>query len=248
MSKADEIERYENKDRENHVKQEGYDAGFFNGREVALEKAQNAIDKVILSTAHGGLSDIELNRMFGFSNLYRIFTENTLREIIEKFDKAESVSEEELVKNISKEEAKKLMWDEVRDLGYKEGLEKAWEVVKRIVLLPTDGGVPSDESKKIFGTASLYAIFKRGMTIYDVIEELDKYDERNEIYVGDEVILDNNGEKAVVTEICTNTLYVNVMHSDGCTRCRTINSIKKTGNHFSEVGKLLEALRGEETE
>lgn len=145
-------------DRENQVKQEWYDAGFLNGREVTLQRAQEVIDKIIKATGDGGLSMDELAEIFGFGDSYSIFINYTLRDIIKRFD------------------------------------------------------------------------------------------EYDEIHVGDEVILDNNGEKAVVTEICTNTLYVNVMHSDGCTRCRTINSIKKTGNHFPEVKKLLENLRGGEAE
>lgn len=156
------IEHYERKnreDRENQVKQEGYDAGFVNGRETVLQRAQEVIDKIIRATGDGGLSMDELAVIFGDGDSHSIFINNTLCDIIEKFD---------------------------------------------------------------------------------------KYDERNEIHVGDEVILDNNGEKAVVTGICPNTLYVNVMYSDGCIRCRTINSIEKTGNHFPEVGKLLEALRGDE--
>lgn len=170
------------------------------------------------------------------------------KENQEEQDKAEDVSEEDIVKSISEEEAKKIVWDEVMDLGYKEGLEKAWEAVKRIVLSKKDGGISVDECQDAFNAGSLYEIVKHGMTIYDVVEALDKHDEQNEIHVGDEVVF-GDGQKAVVTKVYREVKRgVIVVCSDGCTKCSTIDSIKKTGDHFPEVGKMLEALRGEETE
>lgn len=158
------------------------------------------------------------------------------------------MTEEEIVENISEEEAKKVVWDEVRDLGYKEGLEKAWEAAKRIVLAPKDGGLPVNEFHELFGSKSeWYNIFQGGMTVYDVIEALDKYDERNEIYVGDEVVFDD-GEKAIVTKVYSELQRMIAVRSDGSAICRKIDDIKKTGNHFAEVSKLLETLRGGETE
>lgn len=153
------IKYYE--DRENQAKQEGYDAGFLNGKEMVLQKAQEAIDRIIRSKAHGGFTEDELRKIFGVGDPYSIFIDYTLRDIIERFD---------------------------------------------------------------------------------------KYDERNEIHVEDEVVF-NNSEKAVVIKIFSVAQRVIIiMCSDGCAKCCTINSVKKTGNHFAEVGKLLEALRGGEAE
>ena len=155
--------------------------------------------------------------------------------------------EEDIVKSISEEEAKKLMWDEVRDLGYKEGLEKAWEAVKRIVLNPKDGGLPVNEFFELFGSrrSGWYNIL-RDMTIYDVIEKLDEYDERNEINVGDEIEVQNAGLAGVVTRISSELDFVFGIGADGSVFSANKERVKKTGNHFPEVGKLLEALRGEE--
>jgi hypothetical protein len=139
------------------------------------------------------------------------------------------------------------VWDEVRDLGYKEGLEKAWEAVKRIALSVKDNGLSMDECQELFGHNTLYAILNNNMSVYDVIEMLDKYDERNEIHVGDEIVFDD-GEKAVVTKVYNELQRVTAVCSDGCARCRKIDDIKKTGNHFAEVSKMLETLREGETE
>ena len=156
--------------------------------------------------------------------------------------------EEDIVKSISEEEAKKLMWDEVRDLGYKEGLEKAWEAVKRIVLNPKDGGLPVNEFFELFGSrrSGWYNIL-RDMTIYDVIEKLDEYDERNEIHVGDEVKIINTEEAFVVTQILPTNIICGI-DADGSVFSPKKEQLKNTGNHFPNVKKLLEKLRGEETE
>lgn len=152
------IKYYE--DRENQVKQEGYDAGFFNGREVALENAQDAINKIIRSTANGGMSVDELREIFGASNPYYIFTNYTLRE---------------------------------------------------------------------------------------VIEALDKYDERNKIHVGDEVKVIGTDVSGVVTQVTLDN-FVRGVCVDGALFATKSEKIEKTGNHFPEVSKMLEALRGGETE
>lgn len=166
------------------------------------------------------------------------------KENQEEQDKAEDVSEEDIVKSIFEEEAKKIVWDEVRDLGYKEGLEKAWEAVKRIVLSAEDGGLSVAECKDAFGTSSLYGVMKRGMTVYDVIEMLDKYDERNEIHVGDEVKVISTDITGVVTKVIDDCVLGICV--DGSMFSGQKGRIEKTGNHFPEVKKLFEALRGDE--
>jgi hypothetical protein len=155
--------------------------------------------------------------------------------------------EEMIVENISEEEAKKVVWDEVRDLGYKEGLEKAWEVAKRIVLNPKDGGLPVNEFHELFGSKSGWYNIFQGYTVYDVIEALDKYDERNEICVGDEVKVTNTDISGVVTKVILDDCVLGIC-VDGSVFSSKKERLKKTGNHFVEVGKLLEVLREGETE
>lgn len=144
-------------DRENQVKQEGYDAGLLNGKEVVLQKAQNAIDRIIKSPANGGLLADELRKIFGTGTPYSIFIDYTLRDLIEKFD------------------------------------------------------------------------------------EYDK-----QIHVGDEIEVQNEGLAGVVTRISSELDFVFGIGADGSVFLANKERVKKTGNHFPEVGKLLEALRGEE--
>lgn len=151
--------------------------------------------------------------------------------------------EEDIVKSISKEEAREIILDEVRDLGYKEGLEKAWEVARRIILSEKDGGLSMDKCQELFGPSSLYGIFKHDMSVYDVIEALDKYDAQNEIHVGDEVKIIGTDVSGVVTQVTLDN-FVRGVCVGGSLFATKSEKLEKTGNHFPEVGKLLEALRG----
>lgn len=136
---------------------------------------------------------------------------------------------------------------EDRDLVYKEGLEKAWETARRIMLSEKDGGLTIDKCQEIFGPTSLYDIFKRNMSVYDVIKAFDKYDELNEIRVGDEVKVIGTNVTGVVTGIASDN-YVHCIRADGSPFTFKSKGVKKTGNHFPEVSKLLEALGGGKTE
>lgn len=69
---------------------------------------------------------------------------------------------------------------------------------------------------------------------------------KEEIKVGDEVILYEN-TKMIVVQITDNREYVQGIDENGeCYESIEVNSVKKTGRHFSDIEKLLKKMRGEE--
>lgn len=66
-----------------------------------------------------------------------------------------------------------------------------------------------------------------------------------EIKVGDEVVIDDKGRKAVVSRVFDNGLY-NIVFYNGDTNCVDRRFIAKTGRHFDAISEILAELRGEE--
>jgi hypothetical protein len=129
------------------------------------------------------------------------------------------------------------------DAGFLNGkemvLQRAQEVIDKIIRATGDGGLSMDELAEIFGVGDSHSIFIN-YTLRDIIKRFDEYDE---IHVGDEVVFDD-GEKAVVTKVYNELQRVTAVCSDGGARCRKMDDFKKTGNHFAEVSKLIEKLGG----
>ena len=49
---------------------------------------------------------------------------------------------------------------ELQDEAYQAGMDKAWEIARRIMLNCEDGGIDGDGLRKMFGTANTYTIIK----------------------------------------------------------------------------------------
>lgn len=83
----------------------------------------------------------------------------------------------------------------------------------------------------------------------EVLKRVKAYEEKKKaekesIKVGDEVVIDDKGRKAIVTRVLDNDLY-NIVFYNGDTNCVDRPFIGKTGRHFDEVEQLLDKLRGE---
>lgn len=73
-------------------------------------------------------------------------------------------------------------------------------------------------------------------------QEEKKKAEEESIKVGDEVVIDDKGRKAIVTRVLDNDLY-NIVFYNGDTNCVDRLFIGKTGRHFDEVEQLLDKMK-----
>jgi hypothetical protein len=78
--------------------------------------------------------------------------------------------------------------------GYEEGLNDAWETVRKLVCSPSEGGYDFDVLLGIFGCCGMKNISTH-YTPKEVIEKIKAYDEANAIKRGDYVTWFINGEK-----------------------------------------------------
>lgn len=83
--------------------------------------------------------------------------------------------------------------------SYNVGLKDAWEVVRKIVLSPDDGGIGYEDLKAIFGIGGSYQIL-RNFPVSEAIEKIKEYEEEKEkIHVGD--VLQHNSNKDVLVVV-----------------------------------------------
>lgn len=122
-----------------------------------------------------------------------------------------------------------------RQDGYNRGLEDLSHAMK--VYFPLN----SEERLKHFGTniqTERYAIENPK----DLIAMAKAYEEKKEaeIKVGDEVVIDDKGRKAVVSRVLDNGLY-NIVFYNGDTNCVDRPFIAKTGKHY-DIESILKEL------
>ena len=137
--------------------------------------------------------------------------------------------------------------ENVARMNYSKGAEDAWELARRIIC-PSDCcedsiskytekflGIPSYKARAIFKDLS-----------YQEVKV--KYDEwkrkKEEIRVGDEVIIKSDGVKGVVLDedLCGE---FSVFTENGCCEAYRKIHFEKTGRHFPEVAELLKKMREE---
>jgi hypothetical protein len=128
--------------------------------------------------------------------------------------------------------------EKLRKDAYETAMEEAHEAMVKLLCLDFD------ERQSIFGCNYNNIIRRNDMRT--IIGKLYSYEQKRPM-IGDEIVFDD-GEKAVVTKVYSELQRVTAVCSDGCARCRKIDDIKKTGKHFADVSKMLEALRKGETE
>ena len=137
---------------------------------------------------------------------------------------------------------------ELQDEAYQAGMDKAWEIARRIMLNCEDGGIDGDGLRKMFGTANTYTIIKDN-TASEAVAKIKAYDNvtpSDRIEVGDEVEWD--GDKCIVTYInididTSEVKDYDLMMYDGSVidhvkECRFV----KTGKHY-DIASILEAMR-----
>lgn len=139
----------------------------------------------------------------------------------------------------------------VYDTGYKDGLEKAWEIAKKIF-------TPARTYEKAYGREELDIIFGEGvtwaelaeLTAFEVMDKVELYEkqkaEKNEIKDGDEVILDD-GTKGVVV-FSSSDGHLNVVNAFGGVRSYKVTEVVKTGRHFPQMVEMMKEMRDNDEE
>lgn len=124
---------------------------------------------------------------------------------------------------------------------YEKGLNDAWELVRR--LRTTD---PTDLIK-IFDKDATYSVVEE-LSASEAVAKWKAWEEKNEIKVGDEVILNFNAglknKKAIVLAYDGSLRPYNVLVNDGYTEWVKEDAIEcKTGRHFDEISEVLNQLQ-----
>lgn len=129
--------------------------------------------------------------------------------------------------------------------GYEDGANAAWDCAKKIVLDTADNGLGVGGRRKAFGMDMAYPIFNTH-TAYEAMEKLNEY-EYNEIKVGDEVNVGEDGKGVVIGVSETNYLVWKADDTGGdfheaCWYGKY--HVRKTGFHYY-IERILDKIRGE---
>ena len=182
----------------------------------------------------------------GGINNYLSTIENLVRkDIMEQVDEAyqkgydkgyaDKTNNDEVCKQIAKD---------IQDEAYQRGLDDAWEVAKKVVLNPDDGGLSILELNEIFNCATIQQVFRK-YTLSEVIAKLKAYEEKqnNKFEFGDEIIGLNGIKGCVVSK--DNEGY-NTMYAlfDECRVPQDVtqSNYRKTGKHY-DIEKILEEMK-----
>ena len=135
--------------------------------------------------------------------------------------------------------------DEGKDEGRAEGQNEAWDLARKIVSSPNNGGYTCPELKDIFGSNLVGHCF-RDNTYQEAVDKIKKWEETANICVGD-VLVSTGNLKALVTYIGDD--YMCLLFSDGSCGQVPKDDIKefykKTGQQF-DVTTVVDLLKEEE--
>jgi hypothetical protein len=134
----------------------------------------------------------------------------------------------------------------MQDEAYQAGMDKAWEIARRIRLNYEDGGIDGDGLRKMFGTANTYTIIKDN-TASEAVAKIKAYDNvthSDRIEVGDEVRTRDGAPSHtfLVTKVTDSHVYG--ISNDGSWNYWTKDEVTKTGKHY-DIASILEAMRND---
>lgn len=132
------------------------------------------------------------------------------------------------------------------DRAYQQGLEDAWEFIQKLLKDECDGGYTVSLLQNALGYCNIRNIVLN-YGINEAIAKIKEYEEKQkqatEIKVGDEVVMDDKGRKAVVSRVLDDAY--NIVFYNGDTNCVDRCFIAKTGRHFDAIAEVLAEMRGE---
>lgn len=120
------------------------------------------------------------------------------------------------------------------DNEYNRGVEECLSAIRKLMLLPEDGGLTTTEVEVIFGTETRYDIL-REYTAHEIITMIQEYTKRPKI--GDEIICESSYEYSIAGE---KMIVLAIDEDDEVTcLCRDgritddVSTYSKTGKHYS---------------
>ena len=123
------------------------------------------------------------------------------------------------------------------DKSYNKGLNDAWDLAKKIVLLVRDGGYSGEELTRIFGDGSYGAILK-AFTPQEALAKVKSYEERNKFRVGDVIKLKGTTHEAILTRV-TETNICRLFKDGSCDSLSAKEDFEKTGEHFDSIDEFM---------
>lgn len=145
--------------------------------------------------------------------------------------------------------------------GYKQGLNTAWECLKKIFYIEEDGGINFEKLKEIFDIDPYISDYRIPAIIYIIkhysieeivkrIKEYEKYDK--EFKIGDEIIAPNliKDEIGIVVKVTDEFIYYCAKSEVMGTATGYIRKerCKKTGKNYPEFIKILNQLNEDKGE
>lgn len=133
-----------------------------------------------------------------------------------------------------------------RKEGYKAGLEEAWDIAKKLVLNPKDGGYTAGKVDSIYGS-HWYDVFDK-MSIHEVKEKIAAYeDEQDKPKLGDVVEIYSGSGERYPTGIFIEeeekyyvVLLKTLHHTQAFSKINF--RLKKTGKHF-DIQSMLDKIK-----
>ncbi len=123
---------------------------------------------------------------------------------------------------------------------YEDGLNEAWELARKIVCLPKDGGKPVEWLEDTFGSARTDLVLRN----YSASEAIDAIENHERIKVGDEV--KGRYTVGIVLE-CWYKDEMTIMWANGSVTIGYKNrDLTKTGRHFPQIEEVLKQMQEEE--
>lgn len=125
-----------------------------------------------------------------------------------------------------------------QDRAYQRGLSDAWECARKIAINEASGGLSLAELDEIFSCDDLAKVF--GFTASEAIERIDKYEQKQQFHIGDEIVT-QNGFRGFV--IGGGSKYVNFITDSGKQGCVETMMAAKTGRSFPEIAEVMEKMK-----
>ena len=137
--------------------------------------------------------------------------------------------------------------EDAKNKTYEDGLNEAWNMARKIVCMPQDGGESEEWLEKTFGTARTDCVLRN----FSASEAIDVIERSEKIKVGDEIV-DKYGWKKVVTKT-HNSGDITIMDCNGefyecCKKAWKMSGFKKTGRNFPQIEEVLKQIKEGEDE
>lgn len=127
---------------------------------------------------------------------------------------------------------------EESDRAYRQGLDDAWVVIKKITKDETVGGYSFEMIRDIFSSACVYDIV-RNYTAEEAIAKIKEYEDKQKqdtIRIGDEIETKFGTRGVVITDTPDEEGTISVwFRTDAHVQSYPVKDLMKTGRHFDQI-------------